>query len=386
MKVLILSDCPLGMIDAWKMHGYEAILDKNQLADNSNDEVFEQISKIVTLEDIEFVFTFNFLPQISEACEKLGYVYVSWITDSPHIQLMTKSVYNRVNRIFTFDRVQCQRLLYMGVENAYHMPICVSSLAFENVISKDGGRLRKHFGDDVSFVGNLYDSAPFDLYDRIKYMPGFIKGYIDAAISAQRYIWGMNVLDKVIDDSIINEVKKYVKVDTNDLFLDGYYDLFFKGIVHKKIAQLERKEVCENLSKLCSFSLYSGSDVSYEPAIKNKGKVDYYQEMPLVFAYSKININITLHSIESGIPMRVMDILACGGFCLTNYQTEIAEYFEDGRDLVIYSDFQDMYKKIDYYLKNESERIRIAKNGNKKIKELFDINEGIGKILQMLSQ
>ena len=84
--------------------------------------------------------------------------------------------------------------------------------------------------------------------------------------------------------------------------------------------------------------------------------------------------------------MRVMDILACGGFCLTNYQTEIAEYFEDGRDLVIYSDFQDMYKKIDYYLKNESERIRIAKNGNKKIKELFDINEGIGKILQMLSQ
>ena len=106
--------------------------------------------------------------------------------------------------------------------------------------------------------------------------------------------------------------------------------------------------------------------------------------MPLVFHYSKININITLRSITSGIPLLVMDILACEGFLLTNYQSEIAEYFEDGRELVIYENFEDMYEKIAYYLQHEDERKQIAHAGYEKVKEQFNYTRGIDKIVQAL--
>ena len=33
--------------------------------------------------------------------------------------------------------------------------------------------------------------------------------------------------------------------------------------------------------------------------------VDYYSEMPVIFRKSRINLNITLRSITTGIPLRV---------------------------------------------------------------------------------
>ncbi len=49
-----------------------------------------------------------------------------------------------------------------------------------------------------------------------------------------------------------------------------------------------------------------------------------------VFYSSKININMTLRSIESGVPLRIIDIMSIGGFVMSNNQEEIPELFEEG--------------------------------------------------------
>jgi spore maturation protein CgeB len=89
--------------------------------------------------------------------------------------------------------------------------------------------------------------------------------------------------------------------------------------------------------------------------------------MPQIFRKSKININMTLRCISSGVPLRVMDILAAGGFLITTYQEEIAEYFEDEKDLVIVNSPEEMLEKTDYYLKNDTDRIKIAISGQHKV-------------------
>ena len=106
--------------------------------------------------------------------------------------------------------------------------------------------------------------------------------------------------------------------------------------------------------------------------------------MPFIFHNSKINLNITSRTIQTGIPKRVLDILACGGFCLTNYQTEIAEYFEDGTDLVMYSGMGDLVAKVEYYLNHEEERRIIAENGNRRVREAFDLDDKVGEILRAI--
>ena len=123
-----------------------------------------------------------------------------------------------------------------------------------------------------------------------------------------------------------------------------------------------------------------------ETNIKLCGAVDYQHQMPLVFHNSRINLNITSKTIESGISQRVLDILACGGFCLTNYQPEIAEFFEDGKELVMYTDMEDLAQKIDWYLKHEEERAAIARAGYNKVKEQFSMRERLAELIAIVEE
>ena len=103
----------------------------------------------------------------------------------------------------------------------------------------------------------------------------------------------------------------------------------------------------------------------------------------MVFRRSKINLNITLRSILSGVPLRVVDIMAAGGFLITNYQEEIAEYFVDGQDLVIAYTPEDMLDKTAYYLVHEDERKEIALNGQRKVLENFAYTRLLPEILKL---
>ena len=76
-----------------------------------------------------------------------------------------------------------------------------------------------------------------------------------------------------------------------------------------------------------------------------------------------------------------MDILAAGGFLITNYQEEIAEYFVDGQDLVIAYTPEDMIEKTAYYLEHEDERKAIAEHGQKTVLETFAYTSLLPQIL-----
>ena len=115
------------------------------------------------------------------------------------------------------------------------------------------------------------------------------------------------------------------------------------------------------------------------------GTADYYSEMPYIFHNSKINLNITLRSIESGIPLRAMDIMANEGFLLTNYQGDfLLENFIPDEDFVYFEDEKDLLHKIDYYLVHDEKRISIAQNGRNKIKEYFSYRICFEKIFHIV--
>ena len=119
------------------------------------------------------------------------------------------------------------------------------------------------------------------------------------------------------------------------------------------------------------------------PHVKNCGPADSQKVMPKIFKCSKINLNITSRSIKSGISQRVFDILGCGGFLISNYQPELAEYFTPDEDLVLYDSIDDLLCKIEYYLTHEETRRRIAQNGYEKIKQNHSYNTRLTQILNI---
>ena len=105
---------------------------------------------------------------------------------------------------------------------------------------------------------------------------------------------------------------------------------------------------------------------------------------PYVFKHAKINLNISLRSIKSGIPLRAFDIMGAGGFLLTNYQADFADCYEPGEDFVYFESKDDLLNKIEYYLTHEDERTAIARNGFEKTTAYHTYKHRIDEILSYL--
>ena len=70
---------------------------------------------------------------------------------------------------------------------------------------------------------------------------------------------------------------------------------------------------------------------------------------------------------------------------ITNYQSELPEYFEPGTDLEVYGSEEELLEKIQYYLEHEEKRAEIAKNGYQKVKQEHTVQKRVSKILELFS-
>ena len=141
------------------------------------------------------------------------------------------------------------------------------------------------------------------------------------------------------------------------------------------VTQQERITLLKLLAKKHSVTLFSRDIPDILSGVTFMGSANYLKEMPYIFYHSKINLNITLKILQTGIPLRALDILGSGGFLLSNYQEEIIENFIPDEDVVIYADIQDALDKAEYYLTHEDKRKRIALSGQKKAYDTFNYSK-----------
>ena len=213
-------------------------------------------------------------------------------------------------------------------------------------------------------------------YDEIKdKLPDYVRGYFDALMKLQMEIYGENYIDGMLTADIIEELNRHFKIAKSERSFSDISLIFSTTVLGFKIAQLERYKLLGELSKYFDVNVFTDDENAEFILAHNRGPVRYWDESPIVFAESKINLNFTIRNIRSGIPLRVWDILAAGGFCITNFQPELVMYFKNGEDLVWFEDETDLVKKVRYYLTHEDERKRIALNGQKKVRELHSYDE-----------
>ena len=85
-------------------------------------------------------------------------------------------------------------------------------------------------------------------------------------------------------------------------------------------------------------------------------------------AVSATRINLNFCTSE-GPSDRVFKVLGTQGFLITDEWVDRPDYFEDGEDLVVFKDFNDLNQKIKFYLENPHERDRISANGYRKVQD-----------------
>ena len=352
------------------------------------------------------VFSVNYFPIISDICEQFFHSkvkYICWTCDSPLSTMYHQSVFNECNYIFIFDRFCYMEFKERGA-NVYYLPLAAATRRADDVIKKwqtdmkqkkdlldasdapgnnaaacadddteyksPDGATAGDFLYDVSFIGSMYRK---NSYDEIKDMlPDYVRGYFDALMKLQMEIYGENYIDGMLTAEIMCELNKHFRIEKSERSFSNISLIFSTTVLGFKIAQLERYKLLGALSKYFDVSVFTDDENADFVLAHNMGPVRYWDESPIVFHTSKINLNFTIRNIRSGIPLRVWDILSAGGFCITNFQPELVMYFKNGEDLVWFEDEADLVKKVRYYLRHEDERRRIALNGQKKVRELHN--------------
>lgn len=343
-----------------------------QFTDWEKDDKFcELFRKKLKSQAYRCVFSVNYAPLLSNICEELGVLYISWVYDSPiHIRNMS-SMTNSCNQIYFFDRGQALLFEQQGV-CVGHLPLAVDTELWQKKI--EGNRLLQK--TDVSMVGQLYQTqyqyftAPLDQYE---------KGYLEGIINAQLKIYGGYLIPELVTEKLLSSMNTIYKKVSSDGFQIQRRELEY--LLAQEVTGRERYLALALLSKRFEVELYSADIDERLKDVVFQGYADYSSKMPQVFAKTKVNLNISLKTIRTGIPLRVLDIMGCGGFVISNYQEEIAEHFQIGQECEIYENLEDLVVKTEFYLHNEELRNRIAMAGCEKVKRDFSFEDRIRQIL-----
>lgn len=270
----------------------------------------------------------------------------------------------------------------LGLPHLYHFSLAVNTrMLCESMGNPQPGNGNvEQEKNEISFVGSLYEN---NRYDMIRYLPEYTKGYLEGVVRAQELVYGYNFVAELLTEDVIEQMNDFISMELPESYAVSKKELY-AAMLNEKITSRDRILFLNMLSKNYKLMLYTASDQKLVPGAGYGGTVAYRQEMPGVFRHSKINLNMTLRSIQSGIPLRALDIMGAGGFLLSNYQSELAEQFEDGKELALYASLEELLDKAQYYLSHEEERREIAYQGFLKVQKLFSYETRVKQMLEIV--
>lgn len=360
----------------WKSYGTEDLLEAYHLLEIETNKVpflphviagqekyRNELKKQIESNDPDYVFSFNYFPGIAEICHQLNVKYVSWIYDSPYVQLYSYTTIYPTNYIFVFDKQLYMEFYNAQITTVYYLPLAVNTRRLSTMT--DGQYYQNapwKNRADIAFVGALY-TENHNFYRRMETISQYTKGYLEAVIAAQKHIYGYNFVQEVMTTDVLEDMKHSLGMTafSDNAATEEY--LYAQYVINREITAEERIEILTAIGEQYNIDLYTKDKSVKIKGVYNHGMIDYYDMTPYVYKHAKINLNITLRSIASGIPLRAFDILGAGGFLLTNYQADFGDCYEAGTDYIYYDNQEDMLEKIGYFLGHEKERKEIAHNG-----------------------
>lgn len=325
---------------------------------------------------IDIAVSYNFSPALSDACMGLGIAYICWIYDSPIQMLYERQISNNCNYIFSFDKDQVRKFKKVSNSNIVYLPLG-SNITRNNAVEITKADIER-YSCDVSFIGSLYSDEEYkSVLDIVSE-----KTQIELRRIYEESYGKWDGIDRLygrLSKEAQDEIYHILGNETN-MDLDTLYTTV---IIVRALACRERIEMLMRLSRF-NVSFHTQNNNFVIPGVEVKPPVNYLEDLPNAYRLSKINMNLTMRGITSGVPLRVFDIMGVGGFMLTNFQPEIDELFSIGKDIEVYQNFDELEEKVEYYLRNDDIRQKIAKAGAKTISEQYSVERQMGRMLDAI--
>lgn len=351
-----------------------------------NDEEIDKLTAYVRKHHITHLMSTHLIYNVAMAAYQTGIKYVSVIWDAPYLKLYTP--FGRLDNCWfsVFDKLDYERFQNDGIPHVLYQPCAVNKydMLKWDVKRKLGGR----YFNEICFLGRLYEENLYD--ENLSRLPEQMQQYFTSIFEEAAFKWDG---ENRVYGKTSSEILKYIKLVSPEFDLDNIYDIedvryFEVQYLIRKIANIERICTLNVLAEQFPVSFYTDSKV--DPAqlgdVKIMPPVAPGEASSIIYAGSKINLNISLKGIEGGTPQRIMDILGAEGFALTNYCAETAELFEEDREIVMFRSPEELVDKAEYYLTHDKEREEIAKAGHRKVMSSYTYDRKLKQLMEWVEK
>ena len=349
----------------------------------SNQKREQEMIEMMSKKKYDFVFSLNYFPIVAIACSVCKVPYAAWIYDSPLVALWHCSVVSPYNYIFLFDKADYQEMKGRGINTVYYLPLAANVERYDSYEMDE--ELEEAYSVPISFIGSTYAENQFNDYRKLNALGRFEKGYVDGLIQAQKRIYGNLMLEEMLTPELQEKLQGIYHMIQREDATFSHSRYYGQVVLPRCITAMERQEILELLSRKYKCYLYTRKKTPAMPHIINRGMAGNRKEAIYIFRCSKINLNITLRSIRTGIPLRNFEIMGSGGFLITNYQEDMLDCFEPGVDFAYYDSYEDLLEKTEYYLSHEEERKQIARNGYEKVKKYHTYKNSLDTMINIMN-
>lgn len=359
--------------------GYEVRMDNGEAhiqeySEQGKDDFAERLK----VHHCDYVISFNLSPEIAQACYEEGVPYIAWCYDSPLKELNGWFAGYPTTHIFAMDRQEIDKLAGKKLPHLHYMHLAANTAMMKGLVITEEDE--KAYSHDVSMVGNLYIKQ-----DYRKLLPpekNAISEDMEAFVHDPVGNWQQKtkVFNRLSEETVqylagIMDAKKSYNMDNQQ---------YYEALMARDITHRDRVLILSELAQEHEVHLYATSKEKAPAKVHVHGWVDPNKEALKIFHLSKINLNITLRSIESGIPQRIFDVMSVGGFVISNYQQDLAELFVPDKEIVLFRTVEELKKKVNYYLRHEKERLAIAIAGYRKVSECYSYPQILKKIIRIV--
>jgi len=336
----------------------------------------------------EFVARINYTQDLAEFCRIAGCPLMVWQIDPTIDYRFEVSGSTDHTHIFTYRRSNVDEFRRAGFQHVEYLPL-TANLARRRPLSLNVDEQRR-FGAAVSFVGSSLVITATTLQEQLCAL--YAEWHTDGlgALPDFRAKIG-EVLDRQGDDFSHWRLPEFMLQSFGDFLSEvrkGSHAVDPVVLLGERAASERRLMTISSLASSISETIHAWGDDHWkkleEDGVHYCGFAGHRDELPRIFNASTIDIDIGRIYQTNMVTMRVFDVLACGGFLITERNQALEELFGVGIELETYSTLDELCEKTVYYLAHPDEARTIAERGLEAVRERHDVRLRVRRMLTVM--
>lgn len=314
----------------------KAFIDKNRPM--LSESLVRQIAEAHSQTPIDLFFSYFYDPCVLvkaiDEIKSMGIKTVNWYCNGSYQLDLVSEISPHYDWCLVPEKFRLKDYIAMGAH-----PIYCQEAANPNIYKPYD--LPVEF--DVTFVGQAYGERP-----------AYIRCLLDHGIDVK--VWGLGW------KNFINRYNPLKQVLYNG-----------RGLLYKQ----GRKALGKRLGRVFNADVLNTSPQNLSSGVTLPASIigDTLSDVEMIQMYSRSKINLGFSCCgdphETGerilqVRLRDFEVPMSGGFYVVEYMEELEEFFEIGKEIVCYTNEEDMVDKIKYYLKHDTERERIRSAGHER--------------------